>query len=114
MKKIVCLMLTLTMLGLLLTACGNTGKDKKMDDSTAESSQSETTTGEEKVITGTINKIDTYLVLLTEDGSYYPMELGEGVVLDDFAEGDSVKVTYTGNLEAEEEIPVITSIVKTE
>ena len=48
MKKIVCLMLTLTMLGLLLTACGNTGKDKKMDDSTAESSQSETTTGEEK------------------------------------------------------------------
>lgn len=112
MKRIVCLMLTLTMMGLLLTACGGTGKYDKTEDSSSETSQSEPAPSEEQVVTGTINKIDTYLVLLTDDGAYYPMDLGEGVTLDDFAEGDRVKVTYTGNLEAEIETPVITSIVK--
>ena len=112
MKRIVCLMLTLTMMGLLLTACGGPGKDNNAEESSAETSQSEPVSDKEQVVTGTINKIGTYLVLLTDDGAYYPMDLGEGVTLDDFAEGDRVKITYTGNLEAEIETPVITSIVK--
>ena len=38
------------------------------------------------------------------------MELGEGVSLDSFSEGDSVKVTYTGELGDEETPPVVSDI----
>ena len=67
---------------------------------------------EEKVVRGTINKIDNYLVLLTEDDEYQIMDYGEGVTVDEFMEGDKVEVTYTGELGVDSSTPVIVSIAK--
>ena len=59
-----------------------------------------------------INKIDSYLVLLTEDGEYQIMDYSSDVVLDNFAEGDTVDITYTGQLGDESASPMIVSIAK--
>ena len=53
-----------------------------------------------------------YLVLLTGDGEYQVMDYGKGVSADGFAEGDSVEITYTGELGVEGSNPVITAISK--
>ena len=113
MKRKICLMLVLALMAVSLTACGMTGGSKQSaqpKDSPAASQ--ETPAG--KVVHGIINKIDSYLVLLTGDGEYQIMDYGEGVTMDDFMEGDSVDVTYTGELGVEGSTPVIVSIVKTD
>ena len=53
------------------------------------------------MVQGIINKIDSYLLLLTDDGEYHIMDYGEGVTMDGFAEGDKVDVTYTGELDVD-------------
>ena len=86
------------MLCALLTGCGRSG-------------QAEPAAGqEEQTLSGVINRMDDFLVLLTDAGEYQVMDLGEGVSLDGFAEGDSVTVTYTGGLGDEETLPVVSSI----
>ena len=120
MKRVVCLTLMLMLMALAMTSCSMLGSGKQADKSTpASSSQTDTSEQsqgeekkEEKVVQGTINKIDTYLVLLTEDGEYQVMDYGEGVTLDDFFEGDKVEVTYTGELGVDSSTPVIVSIAK--
>ena len=85
------------MLCALLTGCGRSG-------------QAEPAAGqEEQTLSGVINRMDDLLVLLTDAGEYQVMDLGEGVSLDGFAEGDSVTVTYTGGLGDEETPPVVAS-----
>ena len=77
----------------------------------ARSAQTEPSAGqEEQTLSGVINRMDDFLVLLTDAGEYQVMDLGEGVSLDGFAEGDSVTVTYTGGLGDEETPPVVSSI----
>lgn len=120
MKRMVCLTLALMALTLSLTSCSLLGGNKNQSEKpvSSESSQSSSPDKsseepkEEKTVEGTINKIDTYLVLLTEDGEYQVMDYGEGVTVDEFMEGDKVVVTYTGELGSETSTPVIVSIAK--
>ena len=63
-------------------------------------------------MSGIINQMGDYLVLLTGDGEYQVMDYGKGVSDDGFEEGDSVEITYTGELGVEGSNPVITAISK--
>lgn len=90
------------LLAIFLTACGQAGAPKEPGNSEAG--------GEAQTVSGVINRKGDFLVLLTDDGDYQVMELGEGVSLDSFSEGDSVKVTYTGELGDEETPPVVSAI----
>lgn len=110
MKRLVCMMMTLVLAATCLTACGGTGGGKTADNKPAAPSTSQQ--AEEKTLHGVINRIDNYLVILTDDGEYQVMDYGDGVTLDDYAEGDSVNVTYTGELGVEGSNPVITAISK--
>ena len=102
----------LLMLGIALTACGQANPPAGSSVS-AESASSQTQPSSNdgaQVVNGVINRKGDFLVLLTEDGAYQVMELGEDISLDGFSEGDSVKVTYTGTLGDEENTPVVTAI----
>lgn len=67
---------------------------------------------EGKTLTGVINRLEDYLVLLTDDGVYQPMDFGEGVSTQGLEEGDKVEVTYTGELNSVDADPVIVAITK--
>ena len=112
MKKTICAVSAL-LLTLSLAACGTpageSNQDKSASSGSSSSSQSQDAQ-ETKTVQGIINKIDTYLVLLLDDGEYQIMDYGEGVTLDDYFEGDRVEVTYTGELGVEGVAPVITAI----
>lgn len=110
MKRLVCLMMAMLLAVSCLAACGASGGGAGKDNKSTPAVSEETSAG--KVVHGTINRIDNYLVLLTDDGEYQIMDYGEGVTLDDYAEGDSVNVTYTGELGVEGSNPVITAIAK--
>lgn len=114
MKKTICAVSAL-LLTLSLAACGTpageTNQDKSANSSSSSSSQSQDAQ-EAKTVQGIINKIDTYLVLLLDDGEYQIMDYGEGVTLDDYFEGDRVEVTYTGELGVEGVYPVFSAITK--
>ena len=110
MKRKICLILTLVMVMLALSACGKMGGGKTAD---ASPSQPQSTEKEEdKKVSGIINQMGDYLVLLTGDGEYQVMDYGKGVSADGFEEGDSVEITYTGELGVEGSNPVITAISK--
>ncbi len=114
MKKTICAVSAL-LLTLSLAACGTpageSNQDKSASSGSSSSSQSQDAQ-ETKTVQGIINKIDTYLVLLLDDGEYQIMDYGEGVTLDDYFEGDRVEVTYTGELGVEGVAPVISAITK--
>lgn len=114
MKKTICAVSAL-LLTLSLAACGTpageTNQDKSASSGSSSSSQSQDAQ-ETKTVQGIINKIDTYLVLLLDDGEYQIMDYGEGVTLDDYFEGDRVEVTYTGELGVEGVYPVFSAITK--
>ena len=130
MKKTLFLGMTILVIGAVLTACGalkqeKTGSaapessqtqeadsaSKDMGDTSASKEEQMPDNDTDQVVHGTINMIDTYLVLLTEEGNYQIMDYGEGVTVDQFTEGDTVDITYTGTLGDEKENPVITNIV---
>ena len=113
MKRTLVLCAAALILVFSLTACGSSKSTDKDTDKSTESEVSETAE-DTQVIHGTINKIDSYLVLLTDDGEYQIMDYGEEIDMDAFSEGDSVNVTYTGTLGDEEHSPVITAIEKAE
>ena len=110
MKRKICLILTLVMVMLALSACGKMGGGKTADASPSQPQSTEKV--EEKKVSGIINQMGDYLVLLTGDGEYQVMDYGKGVSADGFAEGDSVEITYTGELGVEGSNPVITAISK--
>ena len=113
MKRKICVMGLAVLLGLSLAACGAPKSEGQQEKSQPESSsQAEPEQKEEKVVQGTVNKLGTFLVLVTEDGEYQIMDYGEGVTVDTIMEGDKVEITYTGELGNEAETPVITAIVK--
>ena len=115
-KRMVCLVLALMMVGLSLTACGakESGNGQKEESPVSSQSVGAEQKTEGKVVHGIINKIDSFLVLLTDDGEYQIMDYGDGVTMDGFAEGDKVNVTYTGELGVEGSTPVATAITKAE
>ena len=113
MKRRIYMIIALVLLVTTLAACRSAGGSKQ----SAEPQNSPTESAaqaEGKVVHGVINKIDNYLLLLTDDGEYHAMDFGDGVTLDDFAEGDKVDVTYTGQLDVEGTNPVIVAITKAE
>ena len=113
MKRILVLGMAALALAAALTACGPFRGAAQSPAPSASQAQPDAG-GETQVIRGTINRMDTYLVLLTDDGEYQVMDFGSGVTLDGFSEGDSVKVTYSGELGNEDAAPVITAIEKAE
>ncbi len=118
LKSFIALGTVLLMLAIFLTACGQSN-NKPAEGSDASGNHTEVqgnntekqdSSTEAQVITGVINRKGDFLVLLTEDGDYQVMDPGEDISLDAFTEGDSVKVTYTGQLGDEENPPVISAI----
>lgn len=120
MKKI--LPLTCMMLCLLwaLAACGQTAADGREPSSPAASQETAGDTGteattdaadpEEKTISGIVNRLGSYLVLLDDEGAYHIFDFGEGVDAANLEEGDRVNVTYTGVLDNEDPAPVAAAI----
>ena len=65
-------------------------------------------------VSGVVNRTGDFLVLLTEDGAYQVFDFGEDVDQESLEEGDSVTVTYTGELGSEDPAPVAVSVEKTD
>lgn len=110
MKQKICLVLALVMVMLALTACGRMGGGKTEDSGSGQPQYTEK--AEEKKVSGVINRMGEYLVLLTEDDEYQIMDFGKGVSVGGLAEGDSVEISYTGELGVDGATPVITAISK--
>ena len=89
---------------LTLAACGSektdAGNDGKEEDSAT--------------VNGVVNRMGDFLVLLTDDGTYQVFDFGEDVDQGRLEEGDSVTVTYTGELGSEDPVPVSVSVEKTD
>ena len=87
---------------LTLAACGSektdAGNDGKEEDSAT--------------VNGVVNRMGDFLVLLTDDGTYQVFDFGEDQGR--LEEGDSVTVTYTGELGSEDPVPVAVSVEKTD
>ena len=134
MKRMISGVLAALML-LTLAACSSgTGNASGTDDTTGSSavsgaedtsgtgtdstSDSGTDTGadaeETAAISGVVNRLDDYLVLLTDDGEYMVFDFGEDVDSSSLEEGDRVTVSYTGQLGSEDPAPVAVSIEKAE
>ena len=123
MKKI--LLLALTMLCLLasLTACGGQKGTANQQDDTATDTTTDTTTDtasdtasdtttEEQTISGIVNRLGEFLVLLDDNGDYHTFDFGIDVDPSGLEEGDSVTVTYNGTLDSEDSTPVAIDIEK--
>ncbi|MGI5963401.1 MAG: hypothetical protein ACOX7N_06770 [Lawsonibacter sp.] len=121
-QRMIRFVVLILILGSLLTACSPFDKSgaPTPEGNKSDSEGSQTTVQDkqtpseepsvEQVVRGVINRIDSYLVLLTEDDQYQIMDFGEGLAWDDFSEGDHVEITYTGILGDDEFYPIITSI----
>ena len=103
MKKYLCILLAFALV-LTLAACGSektdAGNDGKEEDSAT--------------VNGVVNRMGDFLVLLTDDGTYQVFDFGEDVDQGRLEEGDSVTVTYTGELGSEDPVPVAVSVEKTD
>ena len=87
-----------------------TGTDSISDTGTDTGADAEETAA----ISGVVNRLDDYLVLLTDDGEYMVFDFGEDVDSSSLEEGDRVTVSYTGQLGSEDPAPVAVSIEKAE
>lgn len=116
MKQFFALGAMVLMLGIFLAGCGQSNlpaNDSSPSENTTEQesgTEEQEVTANEQTLSGVINRMGDFLVLLTDEGGYQIMDLAEGISLDDFEEGDSVTVTYTGELGDEETPPVISAI----
>ena len=99
MKRLLTLTLTAVCLVTILTAC-----EKQDTDGQAENN--------EQTISGIVNQLGDYLVLLDDQEEYQIFDFGEQVDPSTLEEGDKVTVTYTGTLGSEDPAPVATAIEK--
>ena len=99
-RKLMAAMLA-AVLALSLTACG--GEKKQADEAE-----------DQKTISGVVNQLGSYLVLLDSDGEYHIFDFGEDVDQSSLEEGDRVTVTYTGTLDNEDPSPVAVAVSETE
>ena len=120
MKRIFCTALMLCLV-LSLAACGQSNSNNNSNPSSApESSVPETSMPESsgtaeteaQTISGIVNRLGNYLVLLDDEGNYLIFDFGEDVDSSTLAEGDRVTVTYTGDLGSENPAPVAVAIQK--
>lgn len=120
MKKIFCTVLMLCLV-LSLAACGqsnsnnNSAPGSTPESSVPESSMPESAGTEEtetQTISGIVNRLGNYLVLLDDQDNYLIFDFGEDVDSSTLAEGDRVTVTYTGELGSEDPSPVAVAIQK--
>ena len=121
MKKFLALALALVM-ALSLAACGQNNSNSNStpgnapesltpESSMPESSMPEGSDAEEaQTISGIVNRLDSYLVLLDDEGNYLVFDFGDDVDQKALAEGDRVTVTYTGELGSENPAPVAVDI----
>ena len=107
MKKLFLLTLTLLCLLAFLTGCGGRKAAADKTDDTAE-----TTVAEGQTISGVVNRLGEFLVLLDDNGDYHTFDFGVDVDPSGLEEGDNVTVTYNGTLDSEDETPVATDIEK--
>lgn len=124
MKKLVFTTLLMLCLVLSLAACGqnnsnsnstpgNAPESLTTESSMPESSMPEGSDAEEaQTISGIVNRLDSYLVLLDDEGNYLVFDFGDDVDQKALAEGDRVTVTYTGELGSENPAPVAVAIQK--
>ena len=103
MKKILIFTLAAVCLLALLTACGQKNGGGRTDSGADAESQT---------ISGIVNRLDSYLVLLDDEGNYLVFDFGDDVDQKALAEGDRVTVTYTGELGSENPAPVAVAIQK--
>ena len=124
MKKLVFTTLLMLCLVLSLAACGQNNSNSNStpgnapesltpESSMPESSMPEGSDAEEaQTISGIVNRLDSYLVLLDDEGNYLIFDFGEDVDSSTLAEGDRVTVTYTGDLGSKNPAPVAVAIQK--
>ncbi len=124
MKKLVFTTLLMLCLVLSLAACGQNNSNSNStpgnapesltpESSMPESSMPEGSDAEEaQTISGIVNRLDSYLVLLDDEGNYLVFDFGDDVDQKALAEGDRVTVTYTGELGSEDPSPVAVAIQK--
>lgn len=122
MKKLVFTTLLMLCLVLSLVACGQNNSNSNStpgnapesltpESSMPESSMPEGSDAEEaQTISGIVNRLDSYLVLLDDEGNYLVFDFGDDVDQKALAEGDRVTVTYTGELGSENPAPVAVDI----
>ena len=110
MRRWICALLAATLL-LTLAACGSSGSGN-----TSSGDQDGASDGAEAAATvsGVVNRLGDFLVLLTADGEYQTFDFGEAVDASALEEGDQVTVTYTGELGSEDSTPVAVAIEKAE
>ena len=120
MKKIFCTVLMLCLV-LSLAACGQSASNNSsapgstLESSVPESSMPESSDAEEaeaQTISGIVNRLDSYLVLLDDQGNYLVFDFGDDVDQKALTEGDRITVTYTGELGSENPAPVAVAIQK--
>lgn len=125
MKKIFCTVLMLCLV-LSLAACGQNNSNNNStpgsapesltpESSMPESSMPESSDAEEaeaQTISGIVNRLDSYLVLLDDQGNYLVFDFGDDVDQKALTEGDRITVTYTGELGSENPAPVAVAIQK--
>ena len=124
MKKLVFTTLLMLCLVLSLAACGQNNSNSNStpgnapesltpESSMPESSMPEGSDAEEaQTISGIVNRLNSYLVLLDDEGNYLVFDFGDDVDQKALAEGDRVTVTYTGELGSENPAPVAVAIQK--
>ena len=110
MKRIATMILGAALM-LSLASCSKLGLPGRQSASPApsESGTAEISTA---TVTGIINRMDDFLVLLLDNGDYQIFDFAKGMDTSGFAEGDGVEVTYTGVLGDENATPVATQMVK--
>ena len=108
MKRIATVVLGAALV-LSLASCSKLGLPGKQS---AAPAPSESQTVETKTVTGVINRIDDYLVLLLDNGDYQIFDFDKELDPSSFAEGDKVEVTYTGVLGDENATPVAITIMR--
>ena len=110
MKKALALILSFAVV-LTLAACGS-NSDPSGNGDAAVSGTTDSTEEATATVSGVVNRLGDFLVLLTEDDTYALFDFGEGVDPDALEEGDSVTVTYTGELGSEDPVPVAVAVEK--
>ena len=105
MKRTISALLAALML-LTLAACGSGDQGASGGQDAPDGPQA----GETAAVSGVVNRLGDFLVLLTEDGEYAVFDFGEDLDTSGLEEGDSVTVTYTGELGSEDPAPVAVAI----